>query len=306
MPSTSRTGPVAVSDAATAAAPWIGGGTRIVGVIGWPVSHSLSPLIHNAAFAALQMDWAYVPLPVPPGNVLEALRGLRALGFAGANVTMPHKTEIAGLADELTDDARLLWSVNTLVVTTDGIVGHNTDCPGFDRFITRDAGFDAADKTALVFGAGGAARACAVALARAGLRELVIALRDPSHAQSLRDAVDDIGTKVTAVTFDEAPSVTADLVVNATPLGAHGEFLPIPALGPDVLVVDLLYRPRQTPLLAAARDAGASSYSGLGLLLHQAGLAFELWTGRPAPLDVMSAAAMTELAAPGRGETPEG
>lgn len=306
MLSTSRTGPVAVSDAAPAAAPSIGGGTRIVGVIGWPVSHSLSPLIHNAAFAALQMDWAYVPLPVPPGNVLEALRGLRALGFAGANVTMPHKTEIAGLADELTDDARLLWSVNTLVVTTDGIVGHNTDCPGFDRFITRDAGFDAADKTALVFGAGGAARACAVALARAGLRELVIALRDPSHAQSLRDAVDDIGTKVRAVTFDEAPSVTADLVVNATPLGAHGESLPIPALGPDVLVVDLLYRPRQTPLLAVARDTGASSYSGLGLLLHQAGLAFELWTGRPAPLDVMSAAAMTELAAPGRGETPEG
>jgi shikimate dehydrogenase len=292
MRSTSRTGPVAVSDAAPAAAPWIGGGTRIVGVIGWPVSHSLSPLIHNAAFAALEMDWAYVPLPVPPGNVLEALMGLRALGFAGANVTMPHKTEIAGLADELTDDARLLWSVNTLVVTTDSIVGHNTDCPGFDRFITRDAGFDAADKTALVFGA--------------GLRELVIALRDPSHAQSLRDAVDDIGTKVTAVTFDEAPAVTADLVVNATPLGAHGESLPIPALGPDVLVVDLLYRPRQTPLLAAARDAGASSYGGLGLLLHQAGLAFELWTGRPAPLDVMSAAAMTELAAPGSGETPEG
>src|ERR687892_499945 len=208
MRSTSRTGPAAVSDAAPAAAPWIGGGTRTVGVIGWPVSHSLSPLIHNAAFAALEMDWAYVPLPVPPGNVLEALMGLRALGFAGANVTMPHKTEIAALADELTDDARLLSSVNTLVVTTDGIVGHNTDCPGFDRFITRDAGFAAADKTALLFGAGGGARACA--------------------------------------------------------------------------------------------------YGGLGLLLHQAGLAFELWTGRPAPLDVMSAAAMTELAATGRGETPEG
>ncbi|HYZ12161.1 MAG TPA: shikimate dehydrogenase [Actinomycetota bacterium] len=295
-----------MSDAAAAAAPWIGGDTRIVGVIGWPVSHSLSPLIHNAAFAALDMNWAYVPLPVPPGNVLEALRGLRALGFAGANVTMPHKTEITALADELTDDARLLRSVNTLVVTTDGIVGHNTDCPGFDRFITRDAGFDAADRIALVFGAGGAARACAVALARAGLRELVVALRDPSRVQSVSDAVDDIGTKVTAVTFEEAPTVTADLVVNATPLGAHDESLPIPVLGPEVLVVDLLYRPHQTPLLAAARDAGASSYGGLGLLLHQAGLAFELWTGRPAPLDVMSAAAMTELAAPGRGETPEG
>ena len=306
MLSTSRTGPVAVSDAAPAAPPWIGGGTRIVGVIGWPVSHSLSPLIHNAAFAALEMDWAYVPLPVRPGNVVEALMGLRALGFVGANATMPHKTEIAGLADELTDDARLLRSVNTLVVTPDGIAGHNTDCPGFDRFITRDAGFDAADKTALVFGAGGAARACAVALARGGLRELVIALRDPSRAQSVRDAVDDIGTNVTAVTFDEAPSVTADLVVNATPLGAHDESLPIPALGPEVLVVDLLYRPRQTPLLAAARDAGASSYGGLGLLLHQAGLAFELWTGRPAPLEVMSAAALTALAAPGGGETPEG
>jgi shikimate dehydrogenase len=293
-----------VNEAAPAAAPRIRGGTRIVGVIGWPVSHSLSPVIHNAAFAALEMDWAYIPLPVAPGHVPEALRGLRALGFAGANVTMPHKTEIAGFADELTDDARLLSSVNTLVVTTDGIAGHNTDAPGFDRFIRRDVGFDAADSTALVFGAGGAARACAVALARAGLRELTVALRDPSRAEPLRAAVDEIGTNVTAVAFDEASAATADLVVNATPLGAHGESLPLPALGPEVVVVDLLYRPRETPLLAAARKARATAYGGLGLLLHQAGIAFELWTGQPAPLEVMSAAALAELAGPGAGGTP--
>jgi shikimate dehydrogenase len=295
-----------VSDASPAAAPRIGGGTRIVGVIGWPVLHSLSPVIHNAAFAALGMDWAYVPLPVAPGHVPDALRGLHALGFAGANVTMPHKTEIARLVDVLTDDARLLSSVNTLLVTADGIAGHNTDAPGFDRFLRRDTGFDSADRTALLFGAGGAARACAVALARAGLRELIVALRDPSRAEPLSAAVDDLGTKISAVPFDDAPMATADLVVNATPLGAHGESLPLPALGRDVLVVDLLYRPRQTPLLAAARDAGATAYGGLGLLLHQAGIAFELWTGQPAPLEVMSAAALAELTAPGGGETPEG
>jgi shikimate dehydrogenase len=274
------------------------GTTRVVGVIGWPVSHSLSPPIHNAAFAALDLDWTYVPLPVPPGLVAEALAGLRALGFAGANVTMPHKTEIAGLVDDLSEDAALLRSVNTLVVAAHGIVGHNTDAPGFDRFVRRDAGFDSSGRTALVFGAGGAARACALALARNGLGELTAAVRDPARGEAIISTVDGLGVKVSVVDFDDARHAAADVIVNATPLGAHGESLPHPALGPDVLVIDLLYRPRQTPLLASARAAGATAFGGLGMLLHQAGLAFETWTGQPAPLEVMSAAALAELAAP--------
>jgi shikimate dehydrogenase len=284
--------------------PGVRGTTRVVGVIGWPVSHSLSPVIHNAAFVALDLDWVYVPFPVLPAHVAAALAGLRALGFAGANVTMPHKTEIADLVDDLGEDAALLRSVNTLVVTADGIVGQNTDAPGFDRFLRRDAGFEAAGRTALVFGAGGAARACALALARSGLGELVVALRDRTRAKAIATAVDGLGMNVSVVEFDDARHASADLIVNATPLGAHGESLPHPAVGPGVLVIDLLYRPRQTPLLASARASGATAFGGLGLLLHQAGLAFEMWTGRPAPLEVMSAAALAELSALGAGGGP--
>jgi shikimate dehydrogenase len=273
----------------------------VVGVIGWPVDHSLSPLIHNAAFAAAGLDWVYVPLPVPPGRVAEALAGLRALGLAGANVTMPHKTEVADLVDERSEDAERLRAVNTVVVTPDRLAGHNTDAPGFDRFLRLDAGFEPRGRRALLFGAGGAARACALALARGGLATLTVALREPTRAQALREALDGLDTEVLAVAFDAAAEASHDLVVNATPLGVGAEELPHPPLGPGTVVVDLLYRPPVTPLLSAARAAGATAFGGLGLLLHQAALAFELWTARPAPLDVMSAAALAEVAEPGEG-----
>jgi shikimate dehydrogenase len=279
-----------------AAASPIGGTTQVVGVIGWPVQHSLSPAIHNAAFAALGLDWVYVPLPVPPGSVRQATGGLVGLGLRGANVTMPHKTECAELADELSDDARRLRAVNTLVVAGDRLQGHNTDAPGFDRFLRQDAGFDPRGRSALVFGAGGVARAVALALARAGAAELSVAVREASRASDLRAAVDGTGLPVDVVPIDEATAVRADLVVNATPLGADGTTAPpIPLLDPGVLVVDLLYRPAVTPLQAEARNAGAEAFGGLGLLLHQAALSFELWTGTPAPLDVMSAAALAAL-----------
>ncbi|HSJ51132.1 MAG TPA: shikimate dehydrogenase [Actinomycetota bacterium] len=272
------------------------GTTRVVGVMGWPVAHSLSPALHNAAFAALDLDWTYVALPVAPGRVSQAVAGLRALGFVGANVTMPHKTEVADLLDDLSDNARRLQAVNTIVAGPDGLAGHNTDAPGFDRFVQRDAGFDPAGRRALLFGAGGAARACALALARGGLEHLTVALRDPNRAEPLRRTVNGFDTEVAVVEFERASTTPADLIVNATPLGARGEALPLPALGPDVLAVDLLYRPRETPFQAAAKAAGGSAFGGLGLLLEQAALSFELWTAQPAPLDVMSAAALAELA----------
>jgi shikimate dehydrogenase len=263
------------------------------------VEHSLSPSIHNAAFAALGLSWVYVPLPVPPGRVAEALGGLRALSFAGANVTMPHKTEVAELIEQRSEDATRLRAVNTIVVGPDGLSGHNTDAPGFDRFVRRDAGFDPVGRSALLFGAGGAARACALALARGGLADVTVALRDPSRARELRETLEGFGTTLSVVSFDDAAERGVDLILNATPLGAHGEELPLPPLGPEVLAVDLLYRPRVTPLQAAARAAGGSAFGGLGLLLHQAALSFELWTGQPAPLGVMSAAALAEIAEPG-------
>ena len=277
----------------------IAGSTRTVGVIGWPVDHSLSPAIHNAGFAALGLDWVYVPMPVPPGRVRAAIEGLRALGFAGANVTMPHKSAAAEVVEELSDDARLLGAVNTIVVGPEAISGHNTDVSGFDRFLRGDVGFDPQGRTALLFGAGGAARACALALARGGLARLTVATRDPKTTDGVRTSLEGSGTTVSVVRLAEAATETADLVVNATPLGSAGESLPLPALGPRAIGVDLLYRPSSTPLQTTVRSAGGRAFGGLGLLLHQAAIAFELWTGQPAPLAVMSAAALAELATEG-------
>jgi shikimate dehydrogenase len=270
----------------------IGGSTHLVGVIGWPIDHSLSPVIHNAAYEALGLDWVYVALPVTQGAVDAALEGLRALGFAGANVTMPHKETVASALEALTDDAALLRAVNTIDVTPAGLVGHNTDAPGFGRFLERDAGFDAAGTSALVFGAGGAARACALAIARAGAARIVVALREPVRASALIATLDDLDTTVEVVSFDDAPRARPDLIVNATPLGAHGEALPLPPLGASIVAVDLLYQPASTPLQSDVRAAGGVAFGGLGLLLHQAALSIELWTGQPAPLEAMSAAAI--------------
>lgn len=277
----------------------IGGATHVAGIVGWPVEHSLSPAIHNAAFAAAGLDWAYVPLPVPPEGLSEALAGLAPLGFRGVNVTMPHKTETAELLEELSEDARLLRAVNTIVVRGDVLEGHNTDAPGFGRFLRRDAGFDPAGADALIFGAGGAARACALALARAGVGRLTVAARDEARAALLVSIVEAVGVPLVVVPPKDVEGSVADLVVNATPVGAPGSepaHPALPRLGPGVLVVDLLYTPPTTDLQRRARDAGATAVSGLGHLVEQAALSFELWTGTPAPLDVMSAAALSVLA----------
>ena len=277
----------------------IGGGTHVVGIIGWPVSHSLSPAIHNAGFAAAGLDWVYLPLPVRPEWLQPALIGLVPLGFAGANVTMPHKTEAAELIRHRSDDATLLQAVNTIAVRGGELEGHNTDVAGFDRFLRRDAGFDPAARSALVYGAGGAARACALALARAGLAELTVAARDEARAAPLVKMVEALEVPVTLIRPGATGELSPDLVVNATPVGGRDaeQVLPsLPHLGPGVLVIDLLYDPPSTDLQRRAREAGATVFGGLGHLLEQAALSFELWTGQPAPLEVMSAAALASLA----------
>ncbi len=177
----------------------VGGGTHVVGIIGWPVAHSLSPAIHNAAFAAEGLDWVYLPLPVRPEWLQPALIGLVPLGLAGANVTMPHKTEAAELIQRCSDDATLLRAVNTIVVRGGELEGHNTDAAGFDRFLRRDAGFDPEGRSALLYGSGGAARACALALARGGLQALTVAARDEVRAAPLVKMVEPLGVSVTLV-----------------------------------------------------------------------------------------------------------
>ena len=275
------------------------GATRVVGIIGWPVDHSLSPAIHNAAFRALGLDWVYVPLPVRPGGLPQALTGLLALGLVGANVTMPHKENALRACAALSEDAAVTRAVNTLIVSPHGLHGHNTDVPGFAGFLEEDAGFDPKDREALVYGAGGAARACVLALVRAGAASISVVARDPARAEAVRSLGEGTDRPVRVVAWADGPSAPADLIVNATPLDGAGGELPLPALRPGQLVVDLLYRPAVTPLVARARGAGADAFSGLGMLVRQAGMSFELWTGQVPPIEVMSAAALAEL-----GTTP--
>lgn len=271
----------------------ITGATRVVAVIGDPVTHSLSPLLHNAAFEALGLDWVYVAFPVAQGRGGDAVRAVPTLGLAGLNVTMPHKADAAAACDELTPDAAALRSVNTVVPLAGGkVLGDSTDGEGFVRSLLA-AGCDPEGREVAVLGAGGAARAVARALGRRGARVAVAARRPEAAAEAVATA----GDSARAILWPEIGDALAEaeIVVNATPIGMGGEGIP---LDPGLLrggqvVVDLVYHPRETPLLAAARAAGAQPVDGLGMLVHQAALAFERWTGRPAPVEAMREALPT-------------
>jgi shikimate dehydrogenase len=275
--------------------PPLSGHTRVVGVIGDPVTHSLSPTLHNAAFEALGLDWVYVAFPVPRGGGAGAVAAVTALGLAGLNVTMPHKEDVAGACDELTDDAADLRSVNTVVALPGGrTLGDSTDGPGFLDALAVDA-IDVAGRPVLVLGAGGAARAVVLALGRAGAT-VTVAARRPDAAEAA--AVLAPGARAIPIgAVDPSPYA---LVVNATPLGmSGGDALPVDpdALHSELVVVDLVYHPADTPLLTAARAKGALAVNGLGMLLHQAARSFTQWTGQPAPLEAMRTAVTTALAA---------
>jgi shikimate dehydrogenase len=267
--------------------------TRLAGVIGDPVRHSLSPRLHNAAYRALGLDWVYVAFEVPDGGAPAALEAAVALDLIGLSVTMPHKTAVALRCDELSSDAAALRSVNTVTPLPGGrFAGDSTDGEGFLRSLT-DAGFDPSGRVALVLGGGGAARAVALALSRRGARVGVAARRAEAAGEAASLAHGD------AIPWDDRAAAAAgsELVVNATPLGmasAPGgpEALPVPVdgLGPGHVVVDLVYDPLDTALLVAARARGARTVSGLGMLVHQAALQVERWSGQAAPVEAMKAA----------------
>jgi shikimate dehydrogenase len=239
----------------------------------------------------------YVALEVRPGDVPAAIAGVRALDLGGLSVTIPHKPAVAAEVDELSAAAAATGAVNTVVPLPDGrLRGENTDAGGFLASLA-DEGFEPAGHPCLVVGAGGAARAVVHALAGAGATEVVVLNRTRQRAQdaaALAGAVGRVGTA------DDL--ATVDLVVNATPVGLAGsdtdaDALPLDPryLGPGQLVVDLVPNPAVTPLLRAAREAGAQVAGGLGMLVHQGALAFELWTGQAAPLGVMRRAAVQAL-----------
>jgi shikimate dehydrogenase len=267
------------------------GTTRLAAVIGSPVRHSLSPRLHNAAFAALGLDWVYVALEVAPGEAAAALAGMRALGIGGLSVTTPHKESVAEACDRLTDDAATLGAVNCVVPVDGEMVGHNTDGPGFVASVLA-TGTAIEGARCVVLGAGGAARAISLSLARSGAAEVAVVNRTAARSER---AVASLGGAGRVVGPAEAagPLAAADIVVNATTvgMGAPGaDDLPVdPApLRAGQLVVDIVYRPLETPFLVAARRQGATAVNGVPMLVHQAAVAFELWTGAAAPIEAMS------------------
>ena len=280
----------------------------MAGVIGDPVEHSLSPVLHNAAFAELGIDWIYVAFRVTAGQAAAAVEAMRTLDLAGLSVTMPHKADVAQAVDRLAPVATELGVVNTVCWSSSGmdsdLVGESTDGPGFLDSLRGDEGFDPAGRTCLVLGSGGAARAVTQALGSTGPAEVIVAGRNSEAAQGCAALAGPAGRAV--LVTEEAPASladaigAADLIVNATPVGMLTDArLPFALdeawLKPSHFVADLIYAPATTPLLAAARRAGAQCCNGIGMLIHQAARQLELWTGRPAPLEGMSAAAVAEL-----------
>jgi shikimate dehydrogenase len=277
----------------------INGQTKLVGLIGYPVEHSLSPVMHNSAFAALNLNWCYVPLPVPPERLGEAVAGLRAFGFVGANVTVPHKQAVMCFLDEVTPEAQAIGAVNAIVVSEERTIGYNTDWQGFLTALA-EGGLNPQSKRAVVLGAGGAARAVVYALARAGAQVAVLN-RTLSRAQALAQDFSPLfpsslrSLPLTPQTL-EVQAVEAHLLVNTTPVGMWPEI--DKSIWPEELafpghltVFDLVYNPRQTRLLQQAEAAGAKGIGGLGMLVHQGAAAFELWAGEKAPVETMYEAA---------------
>ncbi|MGD0320766.1 MAG: shikimate dehydrogenase [Acidimicrobiales bacterium] len=300
------------AERASRADSWPSAASTVVGVIGDPVEHSLSPLIHNAAFDAMGLDWVSVAFRVVAGGVPEAFSGMRALGIAGLSVTTPHKDAAAASVDELSELARRLGAVNC-VTRRDGLLfGDSTDGEGFVQALRRGCGFDPSGARCVVVGAGGAARAVVVALAEAGATEVAVVNRTPTRALQAATLAGDAGRVGSP---SDVPG--ADLVVQATSLGMAGlpsgqgsgeesetsgavrRLRDAPEGGcvampvdPDLLrdgqlVAELVVNPLVTPFMEAAEAHGARTFGGLGMLVHQAALAIERWTGEPAPVEAM-------------------
>ncbi len=274
----------------------LSGRTRLLGVVGHPVGHSLSPRMHNASFAATGLDYVYVPLDVRPEVLPTAVNGLRALGFRGFNVTMPHKEAILPLLDGLDEAAALTGAVNTVVVEEDGLRGTNTDGSGFVE-ACEEAGVGLDGARVLLVGAGGAAASIAAAFCDEGIGELHIVNRNPEHAATLADKLREAGKRVEIEAHPIGVldgTVRAPIVVNTTPLGMRdGDPLPLPPeyLDGDTALVDAVYRPgAETALVRQARERGANVVTGQRMLLYQGVLAQRLWTGRQPNVEVMDGA----------------
>lgn len=280
----------------------IDGATQVVGVFGSPITHTASPAMHNAALAALKLNWCYLAFHVEPQNLRSALAGIRDLNYRGVNLTVPHKILALDIVDEVDAEARKLGAVNTVVVTDGKLVGFNTDGYGFSKGIKEDFDMTLKGKRVLVLGAGGAGRAIAIQSALDGAAKVIVANRTPAKIAPIAAEIAGTQTQFQAIELD-ADSLCrvvadVDLIVNATSVGlqaADSLGLPAALFSPNLAVYDTIYRPAETQLLRQATDAGAKVSNGLSMLLHQGARAFEIWTGRKAPLAVMRRALRTAV-----------
>jgi len=278
--------------------------TQTLAIFGDPVGHSISPPMQGAALRALGIDMVYLAFRVTPKGLGAAVEGIRALGIRGVNVTIPHKERVMEFLDELDETARVLGAVNTIVNSKGVLKGYNTDVAGFINSLESETGFAAYDHTALVIGAGGAARAVIYGLAEGGARRIIIANRTQSRAEALAKELSAVwaDAEIAALSLKakelEDFMQTTDLVVNATSLGLKGEGrlgLPLRLLNKKTVVSDIVYTPMETGLIAEARGLGLATHSGLGMLVGQGAMSFEIWTGRKAPVEVMKKAALEAL-----------
>jgi shikimate dehydrogenase len=285
----------------------ISGTTRLAGIMGWPVAHSRSPVLHRFWLDETGADGAYLPLPVRPQHIEQALRALPILGFRGCNLTIPHKQTALSLVDRVEPLARRIGAVNTIVIGPDGMIeGRNTDAFGFFESL-RGAipDWKPATGPAAILGAGGAARAVVAALADAGVTEIRLVNRTLARAEAIASDLATPNTSITMYSWEEVGAALrhAGLLVNATSLGMAGEpplTLDLAPLLPSSPVVDIVYVPLETDLLAAARRRGHPVVDGLGMLLHQGRPGFEAWFGTPVTVTRELRAAILATLAPAR------
>jgi shikimate dehydrogenase len=282
---------------------------KVVGLLGWPTAHSLSPVMQNAAFKALGLDeWIYLPMPVnkfPYIRVKEAVLGLRALSLQGANVTVPYKEAVLPYMEKLSEQARIIGAVNTIAVDGEGrLVGHNTDGQGFINDLT-DQNIDPTSMDTLLLGAGGSARAISVALLNKGSTKLTILNRTKTKADDIANYLRNLFPKADIMSGFLNKEVLRQmpmpaLVINCTSVGLtpnNNEMAWDENLGfsSSQVVYDTIYNPQETRFLRHAKAGGAQAISGLGMLVHQGALSFKIWTGQEAPLDVMKKAVVEAL-----------
>lgn len=273
----------------------ITGRTKKLGILGWPVGHSLSPLMQNAAFESLHLDYVYIPLPVQPENLAQAVAGLKAMEFIGANVTIPHKVTIMPYLDEIDSSAQLVGAVNTIVIKNGKSIGYNTDAQGFiQSLIAKNVTI--VDKTAAILGAGGAAKAVVSGLIQHGIHQIIIGARNPIKAQEFINGFPYV-TNITSCDWHEdifnSRIKHCDILINCTPIGMSAdkkEEPPIPwdNLNINTVVCDLIYNPPITQFLKSAQTRGHKIINGAGMLLEQGVLAFEIWTGKSGSRQIMS------------------